>query len=160
MANEKLLRIYLNDHLAGAVVGCELAERTLANNSETLYEPFLKELSDQLAEDRVSLEALMEALDISKDVVKQAFGWTAEKLGRLKFNGQLVGYSPLSRLVEFEGLSIGIAGKLSMWRNLKAVGNSDPRLAVTDFDILIKRAEAQLEEVERHRAKASVEAFA
>ena len=37
--------------------------------------------------------------------------WTAEELERLKLNGQLAGYSPLSRLVELEGLAVGIEGK-------------------------------------------------
>ena len=33
---------------------------------------------------------------------KDGAAWVAEKLGRLKTNGQLTGYSPLSRLVELE----------------------------------------------------------
>ena len=46
---------------------------------------------------------------------KSAGAWTAEKFGRLKPNGQLTGYSPLSRLVELEGLKLGITGKLGLW---------------------------------------------
>ena len=37
-------------------------------------------------------------------------GWVAEKAGRLKLNGSLLTYSPLSRLVELEGLSLGVEG--------------------------------------------------
>lgn len=58
----------------------------------------------------------------------------AEKLGRLKPNGQLHGYSPLSRVIELEGLYLGISGKL-------------PRLAA--------RAERQRTEVESLQSAAA-----
>ena len=48
--------------------------------------------------------------------------------GRLKPNGQLTGYSPLSRLVELEGLSLGITGKLGLWRALLGLVPGEPRL--------------------------------
>ncbi len=47
----------------------------------------------------------MAALGVPQDRVKNAMGWGAEKLGRLKPNGQLTGYSPLSRMVELKGLT-------------------------------------------------------
>ena len=37
--------------------------------------------------------------------------WSAEKFGRLKLNGQLSGYSPLSRLEELEILALVAEGK-------------------------------------------------
>jgi hypothetical protein len=37
----------------------------------------------------------------------------------LKLNGQLRGYSPLSRLDELELLQIGVAGKRRLWRALE-----------------------------------------
>ena len=58
----------------------------------------------------------MGELGVKPDRLKVAAGWTSEKLGRLKPNAQLRGYSPLSPLVELEGLLIGIQGKLAMWR--------------------------------------------
>lgn len=45
--------------------------------------------------------------------------WAAEKLVRLKLNGRLRGYSPLSRLLELEMLHIGITGKLELWQALQ-----------------------------------------
>ena len=52
----------------------------------------------------------------------------AEKLGRLKPNGQILGYSPLSRLVELETLALGITGKRSLWEALLGVADEDARL--------------------------------
>jgi hypothetical protein len=64
-----------------------------------------------------------------------------EKLGRLKLNGQLTGYSPLSRMVEMEMLLIGITGKTGMWRALaQTLG---PSFGGFDFVELEARGERQ-----------------
>lgn len=157
--DDKLLRIYLTDHHAGSTAGLELARRCLGNNRDTGYETFLRDLIRDIQEDRAELEALMGTLGFPSDKLKQAAALVAECLGRLKLNGQLTGYSPLSRLVELEGLKLGVTGKLSLWRSLRKVADHDARLAVTDFDKLIARAEEQLEGIESHRLQASSEAL-
>jgi hypothetical protein len=62
------------------------------------------------------------------------------KLGRLKLNGQLRGYSPLSRLLELEGLGMGITGKLGLWKSLAELGIEQPGF---DFEGLAARAVEQ-----------------
>jgi hypothetical protein len=86
-------------------------------------------------------------------------GWTFEKVGRLKLNGQLLGYSPLSRLVELEGLMMGITGKRAMWVALSSVLGGDPRLEGIDLDHLAERAREQRRTVERLRRQAAREAL-
>jgi hypothetical protein len=73
----------------------------------------------------------------------------------LKLNGQLTGYSDLSRLLEVEGLSLGVEGKLSLWESLKELAPSDPRLSGYDFDAMIERAVHQREVLEEHRREAA-----
>jgi hypothetical protein len=85
--------------------------------------------------------------------------WTAEKAGRLKLNGRLTSYSPLSRVVELEALSIGVEGKLAMWRALKRIADEDPRLDAEQLDALVKRAQSQRRRLERHRLNAAREAL-
>lgn len=157
--NDKLLSIYLNDHLAGATAGHEVAKRALSNNEGTPYGTFLGELVRDIEQDKVALQELIEALGFSEDRLKQTAAWAAEKLGRLKLNGRLTGYSPLSRLIELEGLRLGVEAKLCLWKTLQDVSNHDPRLAVRDFDELIKRAESQIEGLEKHRLEAATEAL-
>lgn len=157
---QKLLNIYLNDHLAGSIAGLELARRCRSNNQRTPLADFLTDLIADIDADRAELETLMESLGAPKDRLKQIGGWAAEKVGRLKLNGQLAGYSPLSRLVELEGLKMGVTGKLSLWQSLNRISNMDSRLATTDFDTLIKRAEAQIDAIEEHRREAAATAFA
>lgn len=157
--DDKLLRIYLTDHHAGSTAGLELARRCLGNNRGTEYESFLRDLTRDIQEDRAELEALLGALGFPSNMLKRAVALAAERVGRLKLNGQLTGYSPLSRLVELEGLKLGVTGKLSLWKSLKEVADHDSRLAVTDFDKLITRAEEQIEKIEEHRLRASTVAL-
>jgi len=82
-----------------------------------------------------------------------------EKLGRAKLNGRLTGYSPLSGVVEFEGLSLGVEGKQALWRTLRSLAGEDSRLSGTDFDALIERAQRQREQLEELRRRAVKDAF-
>ena len=149
MTRDKLLSIYLNDHLAGATLGLELAKRSRASNQGTSLGDFLDQLVPEIEMDRATLEGLMRELGIRFDRAKTCGAWTAEKLGRLKLNGQLTGYSPLSRLVELEGLYLGITGKREMWIALERALGDD--VVGVDFAELRRRAESQAAEVEEHR---------
>jgi hypothetical protein len=113
------LAIYLNDHLAGATGGVELARRLRASNErDPVFGEPLRRVCEEIEADRATLERVIERLGYSRSRVKPAAAWAAEKLGRLKLNGQLRGYSPLSRLLELEGLLIGITGKIGLWHAL------------------------------------------
>ncbi len=136
------LAIYLNDHLGGATGGVELARRLRASNRH--QRPFaqpLDRICGEIEEDRETLERIMERLGVSPSKVKPGSAWIAEKLGRLKLNGQLRGYSPLSRLVELEGLLIGITGKIALWQALADL--SAARGLGVDFEQLAARAAGQ-----------------
>src|SRR5690349_6467802 len=95
-----LLPIYLNDHLAGANAGRDLARRAAHSNQGTELGDFLDWLAGEVEADRAQLVDVMERLDVSRDPLKAGAGWLAEKLGRLKPNGRLLEYSPLSRVIE------------------------------------------------------------
>jgi hypothetical protein len=156
--NQRYLGIYLNDHLAGSEIAGRLAKRTLRQNPEGPLGDFLRVFDHELEEDRESLTRLMDLLEVPRDPVKAAGAWAAEKLGRFKFNGHLLRYSPLSRLEELEFLSLGVEGKRLMWRLLEGLYASDDRLQGFDFGTLIKRAEIQRDELERYRLDAAAEA--
>ncbi|HEY7836073.1 MAG TPA: hypothetical protein VIB59_01325 [Solirubrobacteraceae bacterium] len=155
-----LLATYLNDHLAGATAGRELARRIASNNrGSDLYGPPSQQLAEEVDEDRETLLEIMRALGVGVDHVKVAGGWTVEKLGRLKPNGRLLSYSPLSRLVELEAMTLGVRGKLAMWDALLEVVADDERLAGVDLGRLAERAAAQLETLEPLRLAAAGEAL-
>jgi hypothetical protein len=148
------LEIYLNDHLAGATGGVELARRLRASNAgDAVFGEPLRRVCEEIEADRATLERVIERLGFSRSTVKPALAWVAEKLGRLKLNGQLRGYSPLSRLIELEGLLIGITGKIGLWQTLAELESSS-HLEV-DLDQLSARAVAQRATIdELHRLAA------
>jgi hypothetical protein len=154
----RYLPIYLNDHLAGATLGVELARRTSSENEGELGD-FLAWLLGQLTEDRDALVSVIETLGIKRSRAKVGGAWIAEKLGRLKTNGHLASYSPLSRLLELEGLAAGIEGKLGLWRSLREIADRDARLDAAELDRLIERARDQRSQLEPHRLAAAAGAL-
>jgi hypothetical protein len=158
--DRKLLRIYLQDHLAAATGGAELARRVRGANEGTPYGEQLAKLADDIEADRRTLESIMDDLGFGADRAKNLGFWVAEKAGRLKLNGQLTGYSPLSRMIELEGLIAGVGGKLSLWRTLREVADSVPELDPERLGRLIERGEQQLQTLNELRSRAGSEAFA
>jgi hypothetical protein len=156
---EKYLRIYLQDHLAGSTAGLELARRTRGSNEGTEYGPPLAKITDEIDADRKALEAIMEDLGFGADTVKNMAAWGFEKVGRLKLNGELTSYSPLSRVVELEGLLTGIGGKQALWVALLDLAPNEPRLDAARLERLRDRADEQRATVEQLREKAALEAF-
>jgi hypothetical protein len=152
-----LLKTYLQDHHAGSTVGLELARRTAGANEGTEYGPELSRIADEIAEDRETLEQVMERLGVKPSKVKDAGGWAVEKIGRLKPNNRLIGYSPLSRVIEIEGLVIGVTGKQALWEAVQtAVGET---LDGISFEELSDRAADQRSRLEALRRTAAAEAF-
>lgn len=154
----KYLSIYLNDHLAGATAGVELARRAQRSNAGTPLGDVLERLADEIDADRDTLIEIMDRLGAGRDRVKVYGAWAAEKVGRLKPNGHLKTRSPLSTMIELEGLHLGVTGKIELWRALRhTVGN---QLSGVDFDALIKRGESQRRRVEQQRLKAAEQVMA
>ena len=156
---EDRLSIYLNDHLAGATVGVQLARRAAGSNRKTGYGQVLAALAEEIEADRETLVEVMGRLSVGRDHLKVALGWGAEKAGRLKLNGALLGYSPLSRLEELEALALGVEGKLALWQTLRHTHGMDARLRGVDFEDLIRRARAQRRRLERQRIRAARDAL-
>jgi hypothetical protein len=154
-----LLPIYLNDHLAGATAARALVRRAASSNRGSEYGSFLDRLATDLDDDRDALLAIMKLLGASVDQLKVLGGWGAEKLGRFKLNGRLLGYSPLSRLVELEALALGVRGKLALWRTLELLVPNRPELKRFELSHLIARAQRQLDEIEAYRLQAAAEAL-
>lgn len=91
----ELLAIYLNDHLAGATLGVELARRLRGSNEDDPgFGPVLAEVCAEIEADRETLKAVMDRLGVSQSKLKPLAAVLGERLGRLKLNGRLWSYSP------------------------------------------------------------------
>ncbi len=154
-----LLGIYLNDHLAGAIAGTELAKRVAGAEQDRDPAGVLGRLAEEIADDRAALLTVMAALDVPVRRYKAIAAWAVEKAARLKPNGRVVSRSPLSRLVEFEAMRLGVEGKAAGWRTLRVLADTDRRIDAGRLDDLLKRAQRQAGEIEQLRAHAAAEAF-
>jgi hypothetical protein len=96
---------------------------------------------------------------VGKATLKTAGAKVAERLGRLKPNDQLSSYSPLSRVLELEGLRSGVQGKLALWDSLAQIAPLDDRLDAEEVAGLQAKAQRQLEGLRQHHMMAAREAF-
>ena len=154
--DKKLLGIYINDHLAGHVAGLELTKRSAASNEGTPLGDYLEQFVAELEEEKVTIERALEEVDADPSRVKTMGAWVAEKAGRLKLNGNVTGYSPLSRLLEIETMSNGVASKMDLWSALQRMQvGSD-----AEYQGLLDRAERQKAQLETFSHSAITTAFA
>ncbi len=154
-----MLKIYLNDHLAGATGGLALFRRAAGSASGPARAELMR-LTEEVQQDRDSLLAIMSALGLPVRRYKVLGGWMLEKAGRLKANGHLLRRSPLSDLVELEALVLGVHGKAAGFRALRSIAAGSSQLDATNLDRLIDRAERQAEALERLRLQAAARTFA
>ena len=155
--DRRYLAIYLRDHFAGSSAGLSLVKRCRAANLGTPWEPLLTELESEISADRRALEEMMRRLSIAPSAVKSILGSAADLVGRMKTNGHLAGYSPLSRLLELELLAAGVFTKRNLWRSLREVVDDHDELRSDELDELIRGATSQLERIlDGHRTAALV----
>jgi hypothetical protein len=151
------LSIYLNDHLAGATAGAELARRMAASGHLPDPPGALPRLASEIADDRSALLQIMADLDIPVRSYKVYAAWMGEKAGRLKPNGHLRTRSPVSNLEELELLRLGVEGKAAGWRTLRVLADRDSRLAADRLEELMARARRQADLLEDLRVHAAAQ---
>jgi hypothetical protein len=152
---DKALNVYLNDHLAGARFGSDLARRLVQRMGGTA----MHAVADEIEEDRATLQQLLDRLGTSRNPVKQATTWMAEKVSHLKLSGLTAGNKEHGLFMALETLSLGIEGKASLWVALAGVRDRYPALREFDLKALHERAEAQRRLVETERTAAARRAF-
>jgi hypothetical protein len=122
-----LLAVYLRNHLAAARGGLDLFRRVADGAAGTPAGPELAALASEVDADLESLLRIARELNIAEN---KPFGLAArvgERVGRIKPNGALVRRSPLTDLIEIEGLLVAVAAKLAGWNSMLRA--TDTRLA-------------------------------
>ena len=157
---DKAMHVYLNDHLAGAMFGSDLARQIESQSAGTALGMRMAEVAMQIEEDQAALSELMQRMGVAKNPVKQAATWLAEKASRIKLTGVSSGDGELGLFMAVETLCLGVEGKASLWRILKDLHDRYPALDAAELDVLIARAEAQRDVLEVERISAGRLAFA
>lgn len=150
----KALDVYLNDHLGGATLGSDLAEQIREHSEGTPLGDVMAGLAPEIEADRQTLADLMEQLGTSRNAVKQVTGWLAEKAIRAKFAGATSGEPDFGLFMALETLTLGVEGKLSLWKALKEIAGEHAPLAAAGLDDLVARAQSQHDALEGERIAA------
>ena len=156
---DTLLRIYLNDHLAICAAERGVARRCRTSNEGTELAEFLETFISDVDEARDVIADVLGAVGGQVSSFKQGAVAVGERFGRLKLNGQLTGYSDLSRVTELQALSATADERRALWQNLVVVAQTDTRLSGFSFDPLIQTATRQRERLEAFRLEAAGRAF-
>jgi hypothetical protein len=144
MDSIQYLKIYLDDHRAGATAGTNLARRVWRKNRSGPWGSELDEIHRLIKAEKQTLDSVRAAVGISGGQGKKALALLSAQAARLKPNGHFLGYSPLARLVELEALMSGVQSKLGLWAALLETSSSFPGLAPFDFAALGEQSEAEL----------------
>jgi len=139
----RYLRIYMDDQLALGVGWRELARRAQVSNQGTELGDALTRVARGITEDVATFQDIMRRLGMRPSRIKTSLAVAAERAGRLKPNGRVRSYSPLSRFEELDGLAMGLDAKRLLWANLRDLAGLGAGLPDVDFDELIRRAERQ-----------------
>jgi len=160
MADTQPIDVYLNDHLAASAAAIDLVEKIRDNNEGTAVATHMAGLLAEIEADRDTLGTIIERVGAVRSTPKHLAGKVAEKLSRFRLNERITGSPEVTLLMELEVLSLGIEGKLALWRALGEVTGSRPELAEFDLTALTSRAVAQRASVEPFRLEAAATALA
>ena len=155
------LGIYLNDHRGLFAAEYDLAKRCQEANVGTDHgsrlATLLTDVIGQNAADRERLDELLEVVGKRANPVKTLGARLGERLGRLKLNGQLRGYSPLSRVIEIEALIASTSVRQAMWTSLAVALTNDATVA--DANRRAQTVEGQHNLLLNHHLEAAKQAF-
>jgi hypothetical protein len=157
---DRPIDVYLNDHLAGATFGADLARQLEARTEGTDFQPEMSWLATEIEADLDILTDLMQRMGSTQNPSKQVTAWVAEKASRLKLTGLTSGRDELGTFLSIEALSLGVEGKASLWTTLRELRDHYPELLSTDLDDLLQRAHRQRQVVETERIAAARRALA
>ena len=153
-ANRWLAR-YLQDHYVASRGEIELFERSAGSQQDERLREEVSALAREATEDRAALLAVMDALDVPEAKVQEQVAVVGERLGRVKLNGTVVRRSPLSDLVELEGLAVAVRARRAAWTALRAVAPTVEALNPYHLEQLIDRADDQEARLEQLRIVAA-----
>ena len=144
------LHIYLNDHLTGATAGVDLVTSAAERHDGEMGE-FFTQLTDEISGDYNTLTSLIDELNAHASGAKEALAKVGSELSETKFSGESVDDPGFGTFLTLETLSIGVEGKLCMWKALKVVQDDVRELGTFDIDTLIERAQSQRDRIEGKR---------
>ena len=105
----------------------------------------LEELLEEVNEDKVTLEGFAASIGIKASALKNSAAWLGAQIVDMKARA---GKTPFGVFEGLEFISLGIQGKLHLWKALQRSTRLASAESRPDFPLLIQRGQAQHERVE------------
>lgn len=152
MPDGRLPQIYLDDHAAVAAATYALIGRMIRSGGHSDYAGLLVDIRGEITGDRRRIEECLRAMGAKPSRVKLGLAWLAERGGRLKLNGRVLAPSPLTPLLELEGLGLALEAHRALWRSMERRGPDAER---DEFRSRADRVERRMREIEDLRLQAA-----
>lgn len=149
------LTVYLNDHLAGATAGVQVARRLVRHQERPEAASELRTLVSEIDRDRTTLVHLMGELGIPIKRYMLVGALIGERVARFKPNGRLLRRTDVRAVMELETMLLGVQGKAALWRLLGTLPEVDRGGRAEELSGLLTRADRQAEILERLREEAA-----
>lgn len=152
-----VLESYLNDHLAGSVIGLEVARRCAGRADDPELAVSMSQIATEIEQDQAYLLDVIRELGFRRSMTKSAMAvvgsWASWGRSVLSDRG-------LTELEDLETLCIGVWGKRLLWGTLGRLAVWEGAFDKAALDRLAQKAEAQEKELMRLRDAAVARAFA
>jgi hypothetical protein len=143
------LATYLRDHLTGSHFAIKLLETLQEQYRDEELGWFALSLCAEIKQDQDTLQTIIDHVGKASPDLTAAAGWIAERASQFKLQRDASG--GLGTFEALETLTLGIRGKLALWRALPLVLKVDTRVPEYDYVALAARAEDQFARVEERR---------
>ncbi len=151
------LATYLHDHLAGSNLAIELLKNLHDQHATEPLGQFAAAELTEIEKERQILEQITDRVGSQPSALKEATAWVTEKASRFKFRH--VSSRDFGMFEALETLSLGVMGRVALWRALSVIAGTDARVRGPDFDALAAGAEAQHARVEERRLQVATTAL-
>ncbi len=152
------LVVLLRNHQAGGRAALDLLDRAIDGQRARSWADGLRTLRGEYREDLDFNESVMRRLRVQASPVQVLGTRLAERVGRLKPNGRIVRRSPLSDVVELEGLIAAVHVKVAGWQAAQ-VGEFLTAEESARLEELEARAHTQAERLSGMHAQAAADAL-
>ena len=150
------LASYLHDHLAGSHFAIKLLDSLHQQYCDDDLGNFALAIRAEVKQDQETLEGIIEHVGKANLDLTEAAGWLVERASKFKLQRD----DSSGGLVEaLETLTLGIRGKLALWKALPVIREADQRIPDLDFEELGVRAEDQFAQVEEQRLQLARSTF-
>jgi hypothetical protein len=152
------LATYLHDHMAGSHFAIKLLESLREQYSQESLADFAKALESDVKQDQQTLQGIIDNVGKAHLDLTETAGWFAEKASQFKLQRD-DSDGGIGTFEALETLTLGIKGKLALWRVLPVIRKVDERIPDNDYEKLAERAEEQYTRVEKRRLELAVTTF-